>query len=369
MPLNTLDSNTLLRRMATAVQATVTKILNLNPGSVLLAFLEAVRDVGMWLQSLVMQLLQASRLSTATSSDVDSFVADFGLSRLAAVAATGSVTFSRTTTTQQATIPAGTLVQTTDGTQSFFAIADTTQYAWNAGLNAYIIPVGTQSITATVQAVNAGIQGNVQANSITVLTQPIQGVSTVTNTATFTTGIDAETDTALKSRFALYLSGLRAGIKTSVASAIAGLQQGIQYTLVENQAYSGATQNGYFYVVINPSTSQIQSSVYSAIDAIRPLGSTFGVFAATTLNANVSMTATATSGYTHAQIATAIQTAVQNFIASLGLGMPLYVTQLYAVAYGVGGVQEVTGMTVNGSTTDLLATAQQVIVSGTVTVN
>src|SRR5512135_1713266 len=114
MPLNTVDSDTLLRRMAAAIQSGVSQVINVSVGSILLAFIESVRDVAMWLQSLVMQLLQASRLSTATGSDVDSFVADFGLTRLAAVAATGTVAFSRSTTTQAATIPAGTLLQTAD---------------------------------------------------------------------------------------------------------------------------------------------------------------------------------------------------------------------------------------------------------------
>lgn len=369
MPLNTLDSPTLLQRMAAQIQSGVTQVINLNTGTVLLAFIESVRDIAMWLQSLVMQLLQASRLSTASSTDVDSFVADFGLTRLAAVASTGAVTFARTTTTQQATIPPGTQLQTADGTQSFTVIGDTTKTAWNVSANAYIIPISTTSITASVRAVNAGIQGNVLANTITTLNQPIQGVQTVTNASAYANGVDAETDTALKARFALYVSGLRSGIKAAVGSAIASLQQGIQYSLTENMTYGGVTQNGYFYVVINPSTSPLQTAVYSAVDAVRPLGSTFGVFAATTLTANISMTATAATGYTHAQIVTSITAAVQAFILGLGLGKPLYWSQLYAVAYAVPGVLEVTVMTINSGTSDLTATAQQVIASGAVVVN
>lgn len=369
MPLNTLDTPTLLQRQAAAIQSGIPKPINLNPGSVLLAFLESNTQVAMWLQSLVMQEMQAARLSTAQNTDVDSFVADFGLTRLPAVASTGSVTLSRITTTQQATIPAGSQVQTADGTQTFTIIADTTQSAWNASLNAYIIPVGTASITATVQAVNAGTQGNVLANTITVLTQPIQGVQSVTNPTAYSNGVNAEMDSALKARFVLYLLGLRAGIKGAVASAIAGLQQGIQYSLVENQTLAGATQNGYFYVIISPYNSTLQSQVYSAVDAIRPLGSTFGVFGASSLAATIAMTATPMAGYTHAQIVTSITAAIQAFIASIQLAQPLYWSQLYAVAYGVAGVQEVTNMTVNGGTADLVPTSQQIVTAGTITVN
>lgn len=374
MPLSTLDQATLVRQQAAAIQAQASVPLNLNPGSVLLAFLEAEAATAMWLQTLVVQLLQAARLSTATGPDVDSFVADFGLTRLPAKASTGTVTFSRTTTTQSAVIPAGTVLQTADGTQQFTVIADTTQNAWNAAQNAYIIPVGTASITATVQNVldttaTAGTDGNVLANTITTLTAPIQGVQTVTNAAAFINGVNAESDAALKARFTLFLQGLREGTKSAVGAAIDDLQQGIQYTLVENQTVAGAAQNGFFYVVINPSTSALQTQVTSAIDAIRPLGVTFSVIGATTVTATVVMTVTVLAGYTHANVASAVQTAIQNFINGLGLGQSLYFTQLYAVAYGVAGVNEVSGLTLNGGTADITASSQQVIQSGTVTVN
>ncbi|MDE2000424.1 MAG: baseplate J/gp47 family protein, partial [Burkholderiales bacterium] len=206
MPLNTLDTATLLQRQAAAIQAAVPQPLNLQAGSVLLAFIESNAQVAMWLQSLVMQELTSARLSTASGADVDSFVADYGLTRLAAVPAQGAVAFSRNNTTPTASIPAGSIVQTSDGTQSFQVIADTSQSAWNAAQNAYVIPSGTRSITATVLALNPGTQGNVLANTITVIAQPIQGVQYVTNALPFSNGVGAETDSALRARFALYLT-------------------------------------------------------------------------------------------------------------------------------------------------------------------
>lgn len=369
MALQTYDSPTLLRRMASSLQGGLTQVINLGVGSVLLPFLEAVRDVGIWLQSLVIGALQAARLSTAAGADVDSFVGDFSLTRLAAVSATGTVTFGRSSTTNQALIPSGTQVQTADGTQSFTVIADTTQSAWNASLNAYVIPVGTANIAATVQAVTAGTAGNVNAGTITVISAPIQFVTTVTNGSAFTNGAASESDAAVKARFALYLAGLSKGIKAAVASVIANLNLGIQYTLTENQTYAGATQNGFFYLVISPGSTSNQNAVYSAVDAIRPLGSTFAVYAATNVTANIVMTATAATGYTHAQIATAIQTALTNYFASLALGQKLEWSYLYSVIYAVVGVQEVTGLTVNGGTSDLTPTSQQIVALGTVTVN
>lgn len=369
MNLNTLTITTLVRQQAAAIQAKTTALLSFVVGSIELARAEAVAAIAVWLQSLVMQLLSATRLSTSTGTDIDTFVGDFGLIREPAVAATGQVAFSRFTPTNQALVAVGSTIQTADGSQSFTVIADTTQAAWNAALNAYVIPAGTASAIATVQAVNAGIQGNVNANTITTISTAISGVDTVTNANAFSSGVDQETDPALIARFQLYIQGLKQGIASSVASAISGLQQGIQYTLVENQDYSGATDNGYFYVVISPGTSGLQSLVYAAIDAIRPLTSRFGVFAATQLTANVSATVTAASGYTHTQVAAAVTTAIQDFIATIQLGQTLYYTQLYAVIWAVPGVQDVSALLLNSGSADLAATAQEAIVAGTVAIS
>ena len=58
-------------------------------------------------------------------------MADFGLTRLPAVAATGQVTFSRFTNTLQAVVPFGSLVQTADGSQKFTVVTDATNSGYN----------------------------------------------------------------------------------------------------------------------------------------------------------------------------------------------------------------------------------------------
>ena len=369
MALNTLSFTSVVRQQVAAIQAACSTVLTFIAGSLELARVQAVAGVSMWLQSLVMQLLNTTRLSTSTGADVDSFVGDFGLTREAAVPSSGTLTFARFTATNAAAIPVGATVLTADGTQTFVVIADATQSLFNAAANAYLIPAGMASGSVTVQAQNAGTQGNVNANTVTLISTSIVGVDTVTNAVPFSNGTNQESDAALQARFLLYIQGLREGIKAAVASAIADLQQGLQYDLVENTAYGGGAQPGYFYVVINPGTSSDIANVYAAIDAIRPLGISFGVFAATSVAANISTTVTAATGYIHAQVAAAVQTAIQDFIGALPLGRALYWSQLYAVAYGVPGVQEVSAMLLNGGTSDLAATAQEIVACGTVTVS
>lgn len=82
-------------------------------GPVITAIAYANAMVGLTLQRLVQLALKAARLSTATGSDIDSFVFDFGLARQAAVSATGVVAFSRfTPAPTPIPIAVGTIVQT-----------------------------------------------------------------------------------------------------------------------------------------------------------------------------------------------------------------------------------------------------------------
>lgn len=358
-----------LQGMATAIQAKSSALVNLKVGSVLRAFIESIAQVAGWLQSLIVYVLSATRLSTSSGSDVDSFVEDFGYKRTKAVAATGSVTFSRSTATAAAYIPVDTQVQSADGSQTYTVIADTTNAAFDATNNWYAVAAGVSSLSVTVQANTAGAAGNALAGAINTMTSAISGIDTVTNASAFTSGSDAELDDAVKAGFPIYIASLGKGIKTAAYAAVDGLQLGLQRQVVENEAYGGTAQPGYFYVVVSPFDSTIQQQVYAAVDAIRPMGITFGVFGATQLTATVVMTISAATGYDKTAVAAAIKTAIANYIATIKLGETLYYWQLFKVIGTVPGVLDVTGLTLNGGTADLVATAQQAVVAGTTTVN
>ena len=371
--ITTKDFSTIVSDMVTAIQGAAAVLVDLTIGSILRAVVEANAAVVLWLQGLILQLLAVTRAATSNTNVLDSWVADYGLTRIAAVAATGAVTFARFTPTLQATIPVGTLVQTADGTQQYQVIADATQTAYNAGLGAYVIAAGVTSCSATVQALNAAAATNAAAGVISTLVQAISGVDTVTNPLGFTNGADAETDAALRVRFVNYIASLSKATKAAISYAITSIQSGVNFVLTENLTYAGAAQLDYFYVVVDDGSGSPLGSfitaVSNAIDAVRPIASTFGVYAPVVVTANVAMTITTGSGYVHATVATEVQAAIQAYINALPIGQTLPYTQLAAVAYGVGGVTNVTGVTLNSGTADLTATQQQVLKAGTVAVS
>lgn len=131
-------------------------------------------------------------IDSKTEGDLDSFTqAVGGISRLAAKRATGTVTFTRTgEVTTTALIPVNTEVMTT-GTPSV-----TVQTITGASM----LP-GQTSVTVPVQAVVAGPEGNVAANSLTLIGTVIEGVTAVTNLQALTGGTGQETDSELRERW------------------------------------------------------------------------------------------------------------------------------------------------------------------------
>jgi uncharacterized phage protein gp47/JayE len=371
--INSQSFTVLVTNMVTAIQANATIALNLTVGSVLRAIVEAVAGMGLWLQAQIAYVLTITRAATSNGPDLDSFVNDFGLYRLAAAAAVGALTFSRFSTVGSAVVLPNSSVQSADGTQNFFVTIDTTNPAWNPAAGGYLMIPGVGSVTVPAQAVTPGAAGNVLANTVTVIAQPIQGVDTVNNAAAFLSGLDAESDSALRARFVLFINSLSKAILSAIQFAIASVQQGIQQTLMENYAYNGTYQPGYFYAVIDDGTgsppTSLLTSVGQAIEAVRGFTIQYGVFSPVVVTANVNMDIDAAPGYTPNTVAANVSVALTNFIENLGLGNTLPYTQLAAIAYSIPGVVNVTNVTLNSALADIDADNKHVIKPGTVTVS
>ena len=370
----TQDFATLVRNQVTAIQGASKLLVDLTVGSILRAVVEANAAIALWLQGLILKLLATTRAATSNGEDLDSWVGDFGLSRLPAVAATGLVTFSRFTPAQQAVVPIGATIQTADGSQTFSVVLDSSHAAYNATLGGYLMAAGVSSVIVPVAAVTAGKGGNVSAGQLNTITQVLPGIDTVSNAASFINGADAESDANLRTRFVAYIASLSKATKSAVGYAVMSIKQGMAYTLVENQQYNGATQLGYFYLVVDDGTgyppSSLLNAVYAAVDAVRPLTVAFGVYAPVVVAANVGMTITTAAGYDHATLVAQVTAALGNYINALPLGGPLAWSRLAQVAYDASpGVTNVSAVLINGGTADIATTNQQVVKAGTITVS
>lgn len=363
MAFPTVSQTDLTDRQIAKIQETAPDLIDVNIGSPARAIVEANTSIGIWMQWLVQLLWQADRLSTASGVDVDSFVADFDLTRLPAIPAVGQETFSRLSYSVYdgtASVPVGTRVQSQDNTNAALVIADTANPAYDATSNAYIMGVGVAAVTVPVQNTSAGVAGNVGAGILVDLGSAVSGVDRCTNLVALTGGLDAESDDALKARFRLYIAGLAKADAAAINSAIANVQQGLRWIVQDCVNEVGVFRPGYFVVRVDDGTgapsSALIARVYAAVDAVRALGIQFSVLPPSVENITVSMTISTAAGTSKLAIIPVVNGAISNYIAGLGFGQTLSIFKLAAIAYGVDqSITAVSGILISGSPADKIA--------------
>ncbi len=131
--------------------------------------------------------------------------------------------------TSNITVLTGTLVTTADGIQ-FKTTADVTMLIGQ-----------TLSALTPAQAVITGVTGNVLANTITQLLNPIDGIDSVNNPADASGGQDEESDEDYKERFILFIRGLarttRDGVRSGAKEVDSVVSVGLDERPCESDVY------------------------------------------------------------------------------------------------------------------------------------
>jgi uncharacterized phage protein gp47/JayE len=374
MQLSLQNFTTLVQNAAASVQASSSQLLDLTVGSALRAVLEANASLGLWMQWLIVQVMQLTRAATSVGADLDTWLADFGVTRLPAVAATGTVTIGRYTALGSVTIPVGLLVRTQDGSQTFAVTARPSVTGYSATASGYVMLAGVYSMAVPVVAQTAGTGGNVLAGTITLIVSATPGVDTVVNQAPLAGGIDVESDAAVRTRFQSFLDTRSQATPLAIGYAVQGVQQGLTYFLQENVDTTGAVRPGNFIVTVddgsgNPSPTLI-AAVTQAVDAVRPVGTTFTAQGPVVTDAAIAMTLGLPASADRPSAVAAVTGAVESYVNALAVGAPLALTRLAQVAYDAWpAVNNVSGLTINGSGADLVVGATGVVKAGQVVVS
>lgn len=365
--------STLVRDQVTAAQGRASVALDLTIGSVLRAIFESNASMALWIQWLILQVLQTTRASTSTGDDLDSWVADFSLTRLPAAAATGSLTFSRFTAIGAAVVPVGMTARTADGSRTFVVTTDTNNSAYSSVVNGYVMPDGVASVTVPAVDQTPGAAGNVLAGTITLLGSAASGVDLVSNPSTFLGGEDAESDAALRARFVVYINTLSRGTLGAIEYAIEAVSPTLRYRIDENVDTSGNLMRGNFVVTLDDGSGTIAGSTVTAvadsIDAYRALAVTFNVRKALATAVNVVLAIDVASGITESDVVPLIAQAIRDYISTLPVAGTLHWSRIAQLAYDASPtVTNVYNVTLNTGTADVTADTAHVLVPGTITV-
>jgi len=372
LPLQTFT--TLVANAAAAVQGSAHQLVDLTIGSTLRAILEANASLALWMQWLILLVLRTTRAATSNGPDLDTWVADFGLTRLPAIPASGQATFSRFASVSAALVPVGVSVRTVDGAQSFAVTIDLANPAFNTAQNGYVLASGTGSVTAPVTAMVPGAAGNVQANAITLIGAALPGIDAVDNAGALVSGADAESDVTLRARFAMFFASRSRATRVAIAAAVAGVQQNLTFTLAENTSPDGSFRAGCFVVTVDDGSgtppAALLAGLTAAIDAVRPLGSIFAVRPPVLLQANVALTLLTNPAAPHALLVAQVSQAITANLSGASIGAGFAYARLAQVAFNTSpDVYNVANVTLNGGTADLFPGPGGVIRPGTVAVS
>ncbi|AQU86388.1 hypothetical protein B0W47_01750 [Komagataeibacter nataicola] len=362
---------TTLGNMVASAQGACPSLLDLNIGSPGRAMLEAVAGLGLWFQFIALQILSRTRLATSIGTDADSFVQDFGLTRLPGTAATGTVTFtSFSPASQSATVAVGATVRTASSLV-FSVVQDETNPAWSTSAGAYVRPAGTASITVPVQCATTGATGNVAAGAICLLGTAISGIDTVTNTTALTNGSDGETDAALRTRFVSYINSRSKATVSAIENAVTDVSADLIYQVLENVDTSGAFLPGNVVVFVDDGSGDVSDSVidqvYAAVDDVRPAAVSIQVVRPNVVRPPVTMTVTVGATGDLTTVQATISTNIATYLNSLAIGASASYSRLIQIAYAAStSVTNVTDVTLSGGTVDLAAITGTAYRAGTV---
>ena len=206
---------------------------------------------------------------TAEAAYLERWASIFGINRIAAAAASGSVSF---TITAGAIVPAGTVLQALDGVQ-YQTTADSTGAAPTA--------------TAPIVAVIAAAAGNRTTGAPLTLTTAVAGVATTATAGTLSGGADIETDDSLRARLLTRIQqpphGGAAYDYTAWALEVAGVTRAWVYP---NELGLGTVTVRFVRdgdgtgAAIIPDGTEV-AAVQAHIDAVRPVTAAVTVVAPT----------------------------------------------------------------------------------------
>lgn len=175
-------------------------------------------------------------VDTKYGEALDDFVELFGITRLRARRATGTVTFKRgTVADQDYPIPVGTQVFKPSSADSPAILFQTTVNA--------LLQTGQVQVEVPIEAVVAGTSGNVPEGAINVLGTAITGISSVLNEIPTTGGRDTEDDSALRERW-----------RATVFRSVSGTEEQFLAVALENNNVARATVVGSTETVVEQLT-------------------------------------------------------------------------------------------------------------------
>ncbi len=273
--------------------------------------------------------------STATGEYLDVHAEDRGLSRNPAVKATGSVTFSVDNVREEAiTIPRGTIVGTS-GDACVRFITD----------RAATLTAGTLSTTVPCTAETAGFEGNVMAQAVDTIITNVIGIDSVTNNSRISGGSDSENDESLRNRVLNTYVSVSNGTNAAYYKMLAESIDGVKSANVIPRGRGAGTVDVYIGGYNERVSQAVVAEAQRLLNKQRELNVDVRVSAATPVSVSLGVVVMLRDGYDFNNVSSALRSALDAYISSLGVGNDVIESHLGRVILGVDGVYDYNWMT------------------------
>lgn len=232
------------------------------------------------------------------------------------------------------------------------------------------------SVTVNAIADEGGTRGNVDVNKIVVILGDLTGTATVTNTSPFTGGVDRETNLSLLDR---YYEKVR---KPATSGNIYQYEQWAKEVPGVGDVKVKPVWNGpgtVKLILLSDEKKSPDPSVITAtemyVESVRPIGADVTYVGATEMPINVTATLTLAPGadinLVKAQFTQGLKTYLQSiaFVDNELTGQPELIryTRIASVLLDLPPIIDYSNLLVNGGTSNIQPTDEQIGVVGTVT--
>ena len=207
--------------------------IDLGEHSRMLRFLELIakRENDVW--QLLEDVYYSAFIDFAQAESLDNIAALIGYKRYPARKATGKVIFSTSSpASDDVIIPEGTRVATADESVIF----KTTKPA--------VLKAGETQVEAEIEAVEAGVKGNVAANTITKILDPVSGIESVNNPNPTAGGKDVESDEEFRYRIKTTIQSLGKATLDAILARVRNVEGVKAASIEENDTLNDYTSEG-----------------------------------------------------------------------------------------------------------------------------
>ncbi len=343
---------------------------NLSDSSPLgmLVRLNAWDEAAVWQQ--MEEVYLSAYVSSAEGISLDRKCQDIGIMRQLATRASGTIQFSGVDGTR---IYPGFEVQTATG-----VVYRTTTATTISGALA----------RADIEALDAGVAGNVGAGAISRVVSPLAGVIAITNPDPTSGGRDAETDAQLRERYVRSVSKPGGASAAAIEAALLDIEGVLdaevrQNVTQETDLATGIPPKAIAPIVWGGDADGIAETLYAVKpggiqcwgeDEVHEITDSRGVTHMIGFNrpdlvtVNVNATLTVDTAIFPPDGDTQVAAAVERYLSGLALGEDVIYTRIISRIHSIPGIIDIPTLTVNGAVKNIPIAKTEVAVPGTITV-